>query len=356
MTAPFEIAVDAERRVAQRRRGPVLFEGDDPALGQAGPSPADAPQPPDADAPAPTPAALRALRAASGRRSPFWRLVWGSVAGLAGLALSVALWDWAAALLARSAALGTVAGALAAVAALGLVAFIAGEIAATARLARLDAVRAAIETALRAGDRAGAAAALQRLRQLYAGRADLQWALADLAAREADRIDAGALVDAAERALMAGLDARAEAEAGRAARMVAGVTAFVPMALIDVLAALAINLRMIRAIAQIYGGRAGWAGSWRLFRAVAGHLAATGFVAMADDLAGPALGGGVLAKLSRRFGEGLVNGALTARVGAAAIQVCRPLPFRALPAPGARAIIAAALRGAPEVAPQRTAR
>ena len=36
-------------------------------------------------------------------------------------------------------------------------------------------------------------------------------------------------------------------------------------------------------------------------------------------LIGTLAGGGALAQLSRRFGEGLVNGALTARVGVAAI-------------------------------------
>jgi putative membrane protein len=102
---------------------------------------------------------------------------------------------------------------------------------------------------------------------------------------------------------------------------------------------------MIRAVAEIYGGRAGWLGSWRLLKAVAGHLVATGAVAMGDDLLGPLVGGGVLAKLSRRFGEGLVNGALTARVGAAAIEVCRPLPFIARPRPSGRALAAQALRG-----------
>jgi putative membrane protein len=31
--------------------------------------------------------------------------------------------------------------------------------------------------------------------------------------------------------------------------------------------------------------------------------------------------------LSRRLGEGIFNGALTARIGTAAIEVTRPLPF-----------------------------
>ena len=39
------------------------------------------------------------------------------------------------------------------------------------------------------------------------------------------------------------------------------------------------------------------------------------------------LGHGVAARLSARLGEGVVNGMLTARVGIAAIEVCRPLPY-----------------------------
>ena len=53
----------------------------------------------------------------------------------------------------------------------------------------------------------------------------------------------------------------------------------------------------------------------------------------------------MLAKLSRRFGEGALNGALTARVGVAAIDVCRPLPFVALDRPSASGIVLNALRG-----------
>ena len=45
------------------------------------------------------------------------------------------------------------------------------------------------------------------------------------------------------------------------------------------------------------------------------------------------LGHGVAAKLSQRLGEGVLNGLLTARLGLAAIEVTRPLPFTALPRP-----------------------
>jgi putative membrane protein len=84
---------------------------------------------------------------------------------------------------------------------------------------------------------------------------------------------------------------------------------------------------MIRRIAEVYGGRSGTLGAWRLLRAVLTHLVATGAVAIGDDMIGSVAGGSVLSKVSRRFGEGVVNGALTARVGIAAMEVCRPLPF-----------------------------
>ena len=45
------------------------------------------------------------------------------------------------------------------------------------------------------------------------------------------------------------------------------------------------------------------------------------------------LGHGLAAKLSARLGEGLLNGLLTARLGLAAVEVTRPLPFAALPRP-----------------------
>jgi putative membrane protein len=50
-------------------------------------------------------------------------------------------------------------------------------------------------------------------------------------------------------------------------------------------------------------------------------------MAAGDSLVQQLLGHGIAARLSARLGEGVVNGLLTARVGIAAIEVCRPLPF-----------------------------
>lgn len=329
-------------------RRPVIFEEDDPALRAAAPDPGDAPEIADEtalDGPGRAPAALRAAQAAGRGPSALARWFWSAALGLVGLATGVALHDFVAGLIARNAALGWLALALTAALAAALAMFALREAAAVARLGRVDALRAQAARAREAGDAGAAQAVLAGLRRLYAGRRDLDWGLAELDRAAEQPPEADALLDAAERALLRDLDERAADAAGRAARTVAAATALIPLALIDVLAALTANLRMIREIAEIYGGRAGWLGSWRLLKAVAAHLVATGAVAVGDDLIGPAIGGGVLSKLSRRFGEGLINGALTARVGAAAIEVCRPLPFHALPRASGRALAASALKG-----------
>jgi len=76
----------------------------------------------------------------------------------------------------------------------------------------------------------------------------------------------------------------------------------------------------------------------------AGVVVATGGIALTDDLIGQFLGQDVLRRLSRRLGEGAFNGALTARIGIAALNVIRPLPFRATAPPRPRDILAEVLR------------
>ncbi len=130
-----------------------------------------------------------------------------------------------------------------------------------------------------------------------------------------------------------------------AARQVTTLTALMPLASVDVIATLITNLRMISMIAEIYGGRSVIFGSWRLTRLVFAHVIATGAVAIGDDLIGSVAGGSVLAKVSRKFGEGVINGALTARVGIAAMQLCRPFVFQAGASPSVTGIMKRALLG-----------
>jgi putative membrane protein len=219
------------------------------------------------------------------------------------------------------------------------------ELTAFARLRRLDRVHGAAIAAMASGDLAAARDVVTRLDKLYASRDDAAWGRARLAEQAGDVLDADGLLGLAETTLLAPLDARAVREVEAAARQVATVTAIVPLALADVFTALTTNLRMIRRIAEIYGGRSGTFGSWRLTRTVLTHLVATGAVAVGDDLIGTIAGGGVLSKVSRRFGEGVVNGALTARVGVAALEVCRPLPYHATTRPSVTGIVKRSLTG-----------
>ena len=306
--------------------------------------PASAPPVPDDEvAPAASGRAMQTLALlASRRQAGLAGWFWAILGALLSFALSVAAWTFVTELLAANPLLGWVAAALVA-AFVGICLLIAlREVVALSRLARIDTLR---QAALGVTDLASARAFADRLRGFYAGRPDTRWGREELEARTGDVFDADEMIALAERSLLAPLDAAATREVEAAARQVALVTAVVPLALADVVAALTSNLRMIRRIALIYGGRAGTLGSWRLTKTVLTHLAATGAVAVGDDLIHSVAGGGLLSKLSRRFGEGLVNGALTARVGLAAMEVCRPLPFTHERAPRITAVVQRALTG-----------
>ena len=160
-----------------------------------------------------------------------------------------------------------------------------------------------------------------------------------------DAADAPARLALYERKALGPLDEQARVAVRQAARRVAMFTTIAPSALLDALGALYFNLVMIRRLAEIYGGRAGFAGTWRLARRVVAHAMAAGLIAVGEDLLEPLLGGGVAGKISRRVGEGVVNGALTARLGVAAMEVCRPLPFDALDKPTLREVAWDAVRG-----------
>ena len=146
-------------------------------------------------------------------------------------------------------------------------------------------------------------------------------------------IDGTDLVRLAERELMAPLDAEARQLVADAAKRVSIVTAVSPRAVFDMAFVLLTVLTLVRRLADVYGARPGTLGRMRLLRLAFAHLAITGGVAASDSIIQQMLGHGVAAKLSARLGEGVLNGLLTARLGLAAIEVTRPLPFSALPAP-----------------------
>ena len=321
-------------------RKPVMLDAEAwaPAV-----SPQEAPPVPDVERPQ-NAAMQRGARVAGRPKNWMFTLFWSAVFGLVSMAISLMLWDFVNGLLARNLWLGRAASGLAA--ALVLVVFLAilRELVGFSRLRKLDTLRAESTTA-RGQERAAALKIITSLDRLYAGRPELRWARDAVQAQKDDFLDSESLMDMAELKIMAALDVQAQHEVELTARQVAAATAFIPLALVDVAVALSSNVTMIRRIAMIYGGRSGILGSWRLLKGVAAHLVATGAVAIGDDMIGSLAGGGALSKISRRFGEGVINGTLTARIGVAAMEICRPMPFVARKKPKASALVSTALLG-----------
>jgi putative membrane protein len=323
---------------------PVLIEMTD-----APASPADAPPVQDLSDPVfdrPEGRAMQiAARLAARPPSRLARFFWQATTALLGFVVSVAAWRFVENLFAANPVLGWIGAGLLVLFVLAAALIALRELAAFARLRRLDRVHREVTAAAQTDDLARARKVVTHVSGLYAARPEMDWSRARLAERAPEQLDTTTLLDLAETELMAPLDAAARLEIEAAARTVATVTALVPLALADVFTALTANLRMIRRIAEIYGGRAGGLGSLRLARTVLTHLVATGAVAVGDDLIETVTGGHLFSKLSRRFGEGVVNGALTARVGVAALEVCRPMPFRALQKPRVTNLTGRALTG-----------
>lgn len=330
--------------MSEKKSGPVLIDLEDEAPATLTPATAPPVETPDSAGPRPN-AMEMAARLAARRPSKLARWFWATTVVLVGFVVSVTAWDFITGLLERNPALGLAASVLIGAFVLVLTIIALRELAAIARLRRVDDLHVAADAALRHENADEARAVVTRLMRLYRGRDDLSWGLDRMKTRADDVFDADQIIGLAEQELLVPLDAAARREVEVAARQVATVTAIVPLALADVITALTANIRMIRRIAEIYGGRAGALGAWRLTRAVMTHLIATGAVAVGDDMISSIAGGSALSRISRRFGEGVVNGALTARVGVAAMEVCRPLPFTKAKRPSVTLLVKRALTG-----------
>ncbi|MEN2494454.1 MAG: hypothetical protein TECD_00353 [Hyphomicrobiaceae bacterium hypho_1] len=195
------------------------------------------------------------------------------------------------------------------------------------RMARLSRIRRDAEVVLATGDRKQEERIIKTLKALAKGRHARKWCLAAFREEERFMKETGRLIGLADRVLLTEADKEARRVIFESARRVGVVTAIVPIALLVALFALGENIRMVRRLADVYGGQPGLIGGIRLLWRIIMHVAATGAVALTDDLFGQFLGQDIVRRLSRRLGEGAFVGALTARLGVAAIEICRPLPF-----------------------------
>ena len=247
--------------------------------------------------------------------------------GLSLLALSLALTAFVADLFVRFPALGGLATALAVLMLVGLLGMVLREWVALRRLAEVEALRVRAEAAVADDDTSAARLVCSDLADLYADRPTTARGRKALKAHMREVIDGRDLVVLAEREVLAPLDKEAVAAIVGASRRVAAVTALSPRALVDLGYVIFASVSLVRRIATIYGGRPGTLGFLRVLRHAIAQLAVTGGMAAGDSLVGEVIGQGLAARLSAKLGEGVVNGLMTARLGLAALDVLRPLPF-----------------------------
>jgi len=255
-----------------------------------------------------------------------------------GILFSAALALWIDALIrdlfTRGDWLGYTAVGITALAVLALLGMVFRELIGLRRLASVQALKQEAEIAARDRKPAHARTVVGKLVKLASAMPETAKGRAALEATADEIIDSEGLLRLAELELLAPADRRARLLVLAASKRVSVVTAVSPRALVDLGYVLYEAARLIRAIAENYGTRPGRIGMLRLFRDVIAHLAVTGSIAIGDGIVQQLLVHGIASKISARFGEGVINGLMTARIGIAAMDLLRPLPFQAVKRPG----------------------
>jgi putative membrane protein len=255
------------------------------------------------------------------------RLLVGGLALLVMTALGFDTADLIRRAYATSAALGTLVSAVLAVALAGGVGLVAGELRSLTRLRAIDRLRAEAERLKGDDGHGGAGLYAGAVTALYDGRGDMTGPLTALKDQISDAHDDREIVRLIDRQVLRPLDRRAYRLVLRSSRDIAVITTISPSALIDVVVVLWRNLRLVREIAALYGARPGYLGSVRLLRRMLANIAIAGVAETGHELAAHALGSTLTAAISTKVGQGMVNGLLTARVGIAAMHLCRPLAY-----------------------------
>ncbi|WP_099866660.1 YcjF family protein [Pararhizobium haloflavum] len=282
----------------------------------------------DIDALTPPPAVPRP------RGFPFAKLALGAFSVL--LSLAIGLWtdQLIRDLFARNDWLGYLAIGTVTIFLLSLLVAVLREVIALMRLSAVQKLKDEAETARMDRRPARARRVVKQLVTLTRDAPETARGRAAIADMDEEIVDAPHLISFAERELLAPLDQRARRLILNASKRVSIVTAVSPRAVVDLAYVLYESVRLVRAMATLYGGRPGAVGLIRLFRDVIAHLAVTSSIAVGDSLIQQVVGHGVASRLSSRLGEGVINGLMTARIGIAAMDLCRPLAFHAVRRPG----------------------
>ncbi len=338
-----------------RQRKPAAFKPGDKGVEIAEPAAAPEAQPElvvagDAtgttQALQPAPAGSGSETAAPASSRWRWGALFGAAAtGLISLAAGLAVTELVEGFYARHPWLGHAGLALLAAALLACLAIVLRELLALSRLRKLERIRIAAERAHRHNDARDAKSVMGELKAIYSNRPDMKWPLDRLREQDGEVMDATDRLALAEKVLMGDLDRAAGSIIARAGKRVSIVTAVNPAPVLDMLVVAAQNLAMIRQLATLYSSRPATIGTIKLARMVITHLAVSGGLAIGDNLIQHILGRGLAGRLSAKIGEGAVNGIMTARIGIAALDLCRPLGFHVLARPTLQSVLGGVLSG-----------
>lgn len=258
--------------------------------------------------------------------------------GALGTLVSLALGLWAERLIrdlfSRSDWLGWLGMGLAATVLVTFLAILIRELYALARLSSVEALRGRAGEACRANDDKAARAAVADLVVLVGKKPETAAGRRAVVDLKGEVVDGADFIRYAEAEILAPLDEKAKELILDAAKRVSIVTAVSPRALVDLGYVLWEAARLVRRMSELYGGRPGTLGFFRLSRSVLSHLAVTGSIAAGDSLVQQLVGHGLAARISAKLGEGVVNGMMTVRIGIAAMESARPFPFEAVKRPG----------------------
>lgn len=212
------------------------------------------------------------------------------------------------------------------------------EMVAIRRLRTIDGLRAESDRLTGSAGHGSAMAFAETLTGFYAGRDDLVQGFQTLHRSLTDAHNDAEVVALIDRQVLSGIDQRAYRCVLNAARDTAVATALSPSAALDVAIVLWRNLKLVREVSSLYGAQPAHIGSWRLMRRMLANLAVAGVAESVQHAAIDALGGSLAAAISTRLGQGMINGLLTARIGLAAMNLCRPVAFSAENKPSLRRI------------------
>ena len=308
-----------------------------PASRRAAPNPnAYTTADPESDTQDPVQLPASALTSAP-RRSWVWRLLLAGFA-LGGTALAAWLVDSAIASVQAGSVLGLLTAASLALLGLALAALIIGEFVSLARLRSRTKIRVLVEQATTTRDSVQSEKALSALLAIHSRRPALAWALAQYRDAAADIPDAADKLVLYEQLVLGPLDEACVAEIRTIARRAAVLTAFAPNPILDAVFVLWLNLSIVRRVAHVQGLRPGAAASWALLRRTILAMIAAGGMEALGDMMPAAVAGSIIRTVARRVGEGAVNGILTIRIGVAALEACRPMPFAAREKPSVTAL------------------